>query len=74
MKTDEEYDKLYQSRYKVEKQLKEEILKNHEREESAKKARWDLMMDLNRCEERYDNLQADFRKLLIVREHGDKSE
>jgi len=71
MRTEEEYQKLYQSRYKLQKKYKQEVIDNHEREERNKKTRLDLMMENKRLVELYDDLQVDFRKLLVIKETVD---
>lgn len=64
MRTEKEYQDLYQSRYRVEQALKSEIITSHEREKRAKKTRWELMNELNRMEHAYDVLQHEVELLL----------
>ena len=64
MRTEKEYQDLYQSRYKVEQALKREVITSHEREKRAKKTRWALMNELNRMEHAYDVLQHEVELLL----------
>ena len=74
MRTEEEYQALYQSRYKLQRQLKAEILRNEEREKRAKKTRLDLMLQLNRWQHAYEVLEDNYHALLQIRRPVDKPE
>ena len=51
-------------------QWKKDVIDNDGREESNKKARWELLLEIKRLEDNYDRLTHELRRVL---QHGDKS-
>ena len=61
MKTDKEYQILYDANKGLQRAYKAEILAGHEREKQAKKARLELMLELSHRDAAYDKLTEEFR-------------
>ena len=64
MRTEEEYQKLYQQKYSLGQQYKKEVIESHEREEQNKKTRWDLLMEIKRLEDALDSQSHELRRIL----------
>ena len=68
----EEFKRVRQKKYDLYKEYRKEVIKNHERERSAQRARMDLMIQLERMTELRDQLQEDFDNLLELVDKPEK--